>query len=269
MISKLSVKNLCFSYNGTRVLHDFFMDIGDGQIVSIVGPNGSGKSTLIKCIDRILVPSSGDIAVDRRDVLKMDRKALARRIAYVPQNSLRLFPNTVFDVVLMGRRPYLAWKGGKEDEERVWEVLYLLGIDALALVPFTELSGGQQQKVLIARALAQETGLILLDEPTSNLDIWHQIDVMEILRILVRKQRLTAIIAIHDLNMAARYSDRVMMMKKGKIVARGTPRDVMTGENLEAVYGIRASIRFSEDIPFVIPLARIPDNGRVGKRHNE
>ena len=123
---------------------------------------------------------------------------------------------------------------------------------------FTELSGGQQQKVLIARALAQETGIILLDEPTSNLDIWHQIDVMEILRALVRKQRLTAIIAIHDLNMAARYSDRVMMMKNGNIIATGKPDEVMTGENLEAVYGIRANVRFAEESPFVIPLERIP-----------
>jgi iron complex transport system ATP-binding protein len=258
MINKLAIRNLCFSYHNANVLQDFYLDIGDGEVVSIVGPNGSGKSTLIKCIDHILVPSSGTITVDRCDVIKMDRMEIARRIAYVPQNSLRVFPNTVFDVVLMGRRPYLAWKGGVRDEEKVWEVLQLLGIEELALASFTELSGGQQQKVLIARALAQETGVILLDEPTSNLDIWHQIDVMEILRALVRKRELTAIIAIHDLNMAARYSDKVMMMKKGKIVVSGKPDDVMTGDNLEAVYGIRANVRFIQDTPFVVPLERIP-----------
>jgi iron complex transport system ATP-binding protein len=258
MIIKLAVKNLCFSYHSAEVLQGFFMNVGDGQIVSVVGPNGSGKSTLIKCIDRILVPSSGDITVDRRDVIKMDRMEMARMIAYVPQNSLRVFPHTVFDVVLMGRRPHLGWKGGAGDKEKVWKVLQLLGIEDLALNPFTELSGGQQQKALIARALAQETGVILLDEPTSNLDIWHQIDVMEILRSLVRKQDLTAIIAIHDLNMAARYSDRVMMMKKGKIVASGKPDAVITGENLEAVYGVKVNVKFTEDTPFIIPLARIP-----------
>ena len=258
MINKLAVNNLCFRYHRASVLQNFFMNIGDGQIVSIVGPNGSGKSTLIKCIDRILVPSSGKITVDRRDVTKMGRMEIARSIAYVPQNSLRAFPNTVFDVVLMGRRPYLAWKGDANDEEKVWEMLQLLGIEELAMGQFTELSGGQQQKVLIARALAQETGIILLDEPTSNLDIWHQIDVMEILRALVRKKELTAIIAIHDLNMAARYSDRVMMMKNGHIIATGKPDEVMTGENLEAVYGIRANVRFAEESPFVIPLERIP-----------
>jgi iron complex transport system ATP-binding protein len=257
MINKLSIKNLNFGYHNTRILKDFFMDVSDGQIVSIVGPNGSGKSTLIKCIDSILQPSSGDVTVDRDNIGKMNRVDIAKKIAYVPQGSLRGFPNTVFDVVLMGRRPYLSWRGDKRDEEKVWEVLRLLGIEELAMNYFTELSGGQQQKVLIARALAQETGLILLDEPTSNLDVWHQIDVMEILRSLVRKQRLTAIIAIHDLNMAARFSDKIMMMKKGKIIASGPPNDVMTGQNLEAVYGIKANIRFTEDIPFIIPMTRI------------
>ncbi len=257
MINKLAIQNLTFGYQDKSILKDFFMAVGDGQIVSVVGPNGSGKSTLIKCIDRILVPASGNISVDRCDVMGMNRREIARRIAYVPQNALRVFPHTVFDVVLMGRRPHLSWKGGAADEEKTWDVLQLLGIEELALSPFSDLSGGQQQKVLIARALAQETGVILLDEPTSNLDIWHQIDVMEILRRLVRRQRLTAIIAIHDLNMAARYSDRIMMMKKGMIVATGKPDDVMTGENLETVYGIRANVRIAEDCPFVIPVERI------------
>ncbi len=257
MISKLSIKNLNFGYHNRRILKDFFMNVNDGQIVSIVGPNGSGKSTLIKCIDRILVPATGDVTVDRCSTGKMGRLELAKKIAYVPQSSLRVFPNTVFDVVLMGRRPYLSWKGDRRDEEKVWEVLRLLGIEELAMNHFTELSGGQQQKVLIARALAQETGLILLDEPTSNLDVWHQIDVMEILRTLVKKRDLTAIIAIHDLNMAARYSDRIMMMKKGRIIANGIPQDVLTGDNLETVYGIRANVKFTDDIPFVIPMTRI------------
>jgi iron complex transport system ATP-binding protein len=257
MIVRLSVKNLCFNYHSAEVLRDLSLDVWDGQIVSIIGPNGSGKSTLIKCIDRILVPASGEILVDRCDVTKLARIELARRIAYVPQNSLRVFPNTVFDVVLMGRRPYLGWQGSASDEEKVWEMLQLLGVEDFALTPFSELSGGQQQKVLIARALAQESGVILLDEPTSNLDIWHQIDVMEILRSLVRKRDLTAVIAIHDLNIAARYSDTVVMMKRGKIVAAGKPEAVFNGENLESVYGIRATVKIFDDTPHVIPLDRI------------
>jgi iron complex transport system ATP-binding protein len=258
MIVKLSMKNLRFRYNSTEILSDFCLNVGDGQIVSIVGPNGSGKSTLIKCIDRILDPSSGNILVDRHDVTKMGRMDLARMISYVPQSSLRIFPNSVFDVVLMGRRPHLGWQGSAHDDEIVWEVLQLLGIEEHALTAFTDLSGGQQQKVLIARALAQETGVVLLDEPTSNLDIWHQIDVMEILRSLVRKRGLTAVIAIHDLNIAARYSDTVVMMKKGRIVATGKPESVLTVENLESVYGIHADVKITEDIPYVIPMSRIP-----------
>ena len=262
MITKLAVKNLCFGYADTDVLHDFFMSVEDGRIASIVGPNGSGKSTLIKCIDRIIKPRSGGVTVARRDLLKMNRKEAARLIAYVPQNSVRVFAHTVFDVVLMGRRPHLGWRADEHDEGKVWEVLRLLGIEELALAFFSELSGGQQQKVLIARALAQDTGLLLLDEPTSNLDIWHQIDVMEILRTLVRKQQITAIIAIHDLNMAARYSDRMLMMKKGKILASGTPEEVLTPENLEAVYGIKATVKRIGDCPFVIPLSRVLPSSR-------
>ena len=264
MIVKLSVKGLHFSYGSAEILRDINLDIRDGQVVSIVGPNGSGKSTLIKCIDRILTPSEGEVIVDRQKVSGMKQMELARMIAYVPQNSLRVFPNTVFDVVLMGRRPHLGWREEARDEQKVWEVLGLLGIEDLALSLFTELSGGQQQKVLIARALAQETGVILLDEPTSNLDVWHQIDVMEILRTLVRSQDLTAIIAIHDLNTAARYSDTIIMMKGGKIFAAGRPEDVLTRENLAAVYGIHARVRNYDDIPHVIPLKQIPrKRGRV------
>lgn len=266
MIIKLSVNDLSFRYHSTDVLRNLCLEVGDGRIVSVVGPNGSGKSTLIKCIDRILLPQEGTVSVDRCDLAKMPRVTLAKTIAYVPQNSLRVFPNTVFDVVLMGRRPHLGWRGGSQDEEIVWAVLRLLGLEELALSPFTELSGGQQQKVLIARALAQETGIILLDEPTSNLDIWHQIDVMDVIRTLVRQRDLTAIVAIHDLNMAARYSDTIVMMKRGTIVAAGPPGEVLTGENLASVYGIRANVRTSEDIPFIIPLSRIPVRSGKGRR---
>jgi len=264
MIIRLGIKNLSFSYTSRKILNDMNLDVGDGQIVSIVGPNGSGKSTLIKCIDKILTPSSGSILVDRQEITTMDRMELARNVSYVPQNSLRVFPNSVFDVVLMGRRPHLGWRGDSYDEQKVWMVLQVLGIEDLALSPFNELSGGQQQKVLIARALAQDTGVILLDEPTSNLDIWHQIDVMEILRSLMRKQDLTALIAIHDLNIAARYSDSIVMMKRGRIVAAGKPDTVLTAENLTSVYGIQANVRMIDDIPYIIPMARIPVNPGIG-----
>jgi len=257
MIIKLATKNIHFGYHSSEVLKDVSIEINDGKIASIVGPNGSGKSTLIKCIDHILIPGKGEISVDRINISDLSQMELARHIAYVPQSSLCVFPNTVFDAVIMGRRPDLGWTGSERDEAVVWNVLGLLGLESLALFPFNELSGGQQQKVLIARALAQETGVILLDEPTSNLDIWHQIDVMEIIHSLVKKQNITAIIAIHDLNMAARYSDTVIMMKHGEIVATGKPESVLNEENLASVYSIEAKIRCSGDIPHIIPLKKV------------
>jgi len=257
MMIKLEIRNLSFGYHSADILKDFSLTVSDGHIVSIVGPNGSGKSTLIKCIDRILTPRSGRVTVDHRNAGDMGRMELARRIAYIPQSSLRVFPNTVFDVVLMGRRPYLGWASGPANEESVWEILSLLDIEDIALRPFNELSGGQQQKVLIARALAQDTGVVLLDEPTSNLDVRHQMDVMDILRDLVKKRSLTVLIAIHDLNTAARYSDRIVMMKRGRIVVCGKPGDVMNERNLEEIYGIRSEVRFINNIPFVLPLGRV------------
>ena len=258
MIIRLSVNNLHFSYDSAEILKGITLRVGDGKIVSVIGPNGSGKSTLIKCIDRILIPQEGKILVDRKDISGMGRMEVAKTIAYVPQSTIRIFPNSVFDVVLMGRRPYLGWRENSADKDAVWEVLRLLGMEELAMNSFTELSGGQQQKVLIARALVQDTGLILLDEPTSNLDLWHQIDVMEVLGKLVRQLGMTAVIAIHDLNIASRYSDVIVMMKNGKIIAAGEPETVITSENLEKVYGIRASVRLADGIPYIIPLARIP-----------
>jgi iron complex transport system ATP-binding protein len=257
MIIKLAVKKLRFSYGSKPILRDFCLEVGNGQIVSIVGPNGSGKSTLIKCIDRLVSPAAGEILIDRRNVMKMGRMEIAGAISYVPQNSLRVFPNTVFDVVLMGRRPHLSWKCGERDEEIVWGMLQLLGIEDIALDAFNELSGGQQQKVLIARALAQDTGFILLDEPTSNLDVWHQLDVMEIIKTLVKKRGLTAVLAIHDLNIAARYSDVIVMVQHGNIIAAGKPHAVLTDENLASIYGIRAKVRVAGDVVHIIPLARI------------
>ncbi|MBP2134389.1 iron complex transport system ATP-binding protein [Methanomicrobium sp. W14] len=258
MIIKLSVKNLHFSYDSEDILNGISLNVTDGRVVSLLGPNGSGKSTFLKCIDRILEPQAGKVLVDRQDLLKMGRMDIAKTIAYVPQNSIRSFPNSVFDVVLMGRRPYLGWREDVSDEDEVWSVLRLLGIENLAMSSFTELSGGQQQKVLIARALVQNTGLILLDEPTSNLDLWHQIDVMEVIRSLVKKKRLTAIIAIHDLNMAAKYSDVVVMMKRGRIVAAGDPESVINSENIEKVYGVKANVKRSDDFLYIVPLERIP-----------
>jgi iron complex transport system ATP-binding protein len=229
--------------------------------VTIVGPNGSGKSTLIKCIDRILAPEKGSILIDRKEVTKMDRMEIARNLAYVPQSSARTFSSNVFDTVLMGRRPHIGWLSSSDDEERVWEVLRLLGIEELAMSGFGELSGGQQQKVLIARALVQDTKVMLLDEPTSNLDIWHQLDVMNIVRDLVKKRRMTALMSLHDLNLASKYSYGINMMKKGRIMAAGDPASVLTPENIETIYNVEVAVRSQSEDPFIVPIRQIRPNG--------
>lgn len=268
MMIQLQTKNIVFGYNSSYILKNVSFEIAPSRLVSIVGPNGSGKSTLIKCIDRILSPQEGSILIDRKDVTKMDRMDVARNISYVPQSSARVFPTNVFDTVLMGRRPHIGWLSSGDDEEKVWGVLRLLGIEELAMSSFNELSGGQQQKVLIARALVQETKVMLLDEPTSNLDIWHQLDVMNIVRDLVKKRRMTALIAVHDLNLASNYSDRIIMMKKGKIVAVGDPATVLTAENIESVYNVEAAVRTQSDIPFIMPLKQIKNNGNHSRPEN-
>lgn len=256
---KLSVKGLEFAYDSVPVLSGMTMDITEGKMVTILGPNGCGKSTFIKCVNRILKPGAGTVEVDGEATAGFSRRELARRMSYVPQSSLRVFPHTVFDVILMGRRPHLGWSSSGEDEERVWDVVDLLGLEDIALSAFNELSGGQQQKALIGRALVQDTGLILLDEPTSNLDLWHQMDVMRIVEELVSGGKITALMAVHDLNMAARFSTDIIMMKNGRITATGDPWEVMTPENIAGVYGVEAEILklSGRNKPLVVPLKQL------------
>ena len=251
---KIRIRGLEFSYNSIPALKDVTIDIHESEIVAIVGPNGSGKSTLLKCIDRILKPQKGGILINGKDVKDFSQIEIARTVGYVPQSVKQFFPATVFEVVLMGRRPYLGWRCSKRDIEKVFEVLKILNIENIAMRDFNELSGGQQQKVLIARALVQEPEILLLDEPTANLDIKHQLEVMEIIKRIVRMNGITAIIAIHDLNLASKYADRIVMMKDGKVFAIGTPEEVLTSANIESVYDVKVRIiRFNGKL-YVIPL---------------
>lgn len=257
MMIKLQAKAIDFSYSSNKILENVNFQIAPAKLVTIVGPNGSGKSTLIKCIDRIISPQGGSILIDRKNVTGMTRMDMAKYLSYVPQSTVRIFPTNVFDTVLMGRRPHIGWLGSAKDEEKVWDVLRLLDIESLSMSNFNELSGGQQQKVLIARALVQEAEVMLLDEPTSNLDIWHQLDVMNIIRDVVKKKEITAIMALHDLNLASYYSDRIIMMKKGKIIAVGDPQSVITEENIASVYRVEAAVRSLSDRPMIMPLRQI------------
>ena len=176
-------------------------------------------------------------------------------MGYVPQSSTSTFPFTVFDIVLMGRRPYINWSLSERDNEIAAEMLDFLGIRDLAMRHFNELSGGEQQKVVIARALAQQPNLLLLDEPTSSLDIKHQLEILCILGELAQTNHCSVIVAMHDLNLASRFSDRMLMLKQGRIFAVGTPESVLTEENIEEVYGVKVRVTNSVlDKPQVTPL---------------
>ena len=255
---KLVINGLSFSYNSITALKDVELELGFDEVLSIVGPNGSGKSTLLKCIDRILKPSQGAVLIDGRDVANIGLGELAKIIGYVPQSSTSTFPFTVFDMVLMGRKPYIRWIVSERDKEIVAEILKFLGISKLAARHFNELSGGEQQKVIVARALAQQPQILLLDEPTSNLDIKHQLEVLGIIKGLTRSRHLSVIMAMHDLNLASRFSDRMLLLKRGCVFAVGTPESVLTEENLESVYGVKSHVTNSVlDIPQVTPIEPI------------
>ncbi|OEU50163.1 MAG: iron ABC transporter ATP-binding protein [Desulfuromonadales bacterium C00003096] len=250
----LKVQGLDFTYKNINVLKDVEIGLNKGEVLSIVGPNGAGKTTLLKCIVGIVKPDKGTILIDGEDTHRMNRMTHARYIGYVPQSSPSKFPIIVFDAVLMGRRPYIAWKPSKKDMQIVADILKSMNLEDIALRDFDQLSGGQKQKVLLARAVAQDTDYLLLDEPTSNLDLRHQMEVMEMISSMVKKKDMAAILAMHDLNLASRFSDRMVMLNAGKIFCTGKPLQVMTIENIRSVYGVEATISSSNGHPYILPM---------------
>ena len=250
---KISINDLTFSYKSNKILDNLNITVGDSEIMSLVGPNGSGKTTLIKCIDRILKPK-GSILLEGREVQEMKQQEKDRQIGYVPQSSSTPLATTVFDTVLMGRRPHISWRVTDQDLDKVADMLERLNLQELAMRDFGQLSGGQKQKVLIARALAQEPTILLLDEPTSNLDMKHQLDVPETISSMVKEKGISAVMAIHDLNLAARFSDKLVMLKKGVVYAAGSPNELISERNISEVYGVEALVMRSLDKPCIVPL---------------
>ncbi len=251
---RLSVEDLSFAYRDRQILHAITFSVGAGEVLGLVGPNGCGKTTLIRCIDGMLTPGGGRVKLNGREIRTMHRREVAQAMAYVPQSAGNRTSATVFETVLMGRRPYLNWTVSREDEEKVIAALDLLDLGGLALRKIAELSGGERQRVMIARALVQETGAILLDEPTSNLDVCHQMAAMEVLSGLAGEKGLSIVVALHDLNLAATYCHRLMVMKDGAVYGYGTPDEVLTEEMLRSVYGIEAVVKRDLEAPYMIPV---------------
>ena len=237
----LSVKGLCFSYDSRQVLKDVSMEARMGECTAILGVNGAGKSTLLKCIDRILKPTHGLICVGDRDLSTMSPVQLAKAVAYVPQ-AATLAGGTVFDAVLAGRRPYFGFSGASEKDIRITgEILEKIGLSRLAMRDACELSGGERQMAAVARALVQQPQVLLLDEPTGNLDMKNQLAVSELIHGIAREGQTAAVVTMHDLNLALRFADRFVLMKDNTVFASGG-REVLTPKNIREVYGVNVLV---------------------------
>ncbi len=233
------IKNLFYSYNKMPILQKINIRIPKAKIISLIGPNGAGKSTLLKCCLGLLTPQKGEILIDKKEISKESRVKIAKKMAYVPQKININFPISVFDFVLTGRRPHInGIIPGKIDLEKTFNILKELDIDKISHIDMKYLSGGEVQKTFIARAMVQEPDYLILDEATSNLDIYHQIDIMEKIKQLTKKRHIGVFMAIHDINLALKYSDEIIMLKKGTIQASGTPNQVINKENISKVYNI-------------------------------
>jgi iron complex transport system ATP-binding protein len=256
---ELVLDNVSKTYGSQAALDAVSFAVHPGEIVALVGPNGSGKSTLIKAIATIHPVTGGTITIDGRDVRSIDPVELAMMLGYVPQGFSYTLYSTVFETVLMGRRRYIKWSVSDEELARVQRSLDALEMGCHAAKFMDELSGGERQKVFIARALAQEPKIYLFDEPTSALDIRYQIEVMETMRRITREQQSSMIVAVHDLNLAYRYADAVVVLNRGKMKGYGKPCDVLTPDCIRSVYGVDSFAIENEFGKFIVPFrARTP-----------
>jgi iron complex transport system ATP-binding protein len=249
---RLTVNGISFNYNSRSVLNKISLEVNRGDCLAILGPNGVGKSTLLKCVNRILTPRKGVIAIDQEEVGKLSRREIAKRVGYVSQNREggRL---TVFDAVLLGRKPHINWSLAAKDVAVVNGLMHTLGLKPFSLRFIDELSGGELQKVVIARALAQEPKVLLLDEPTSNLDLRNQLDVLEIIKQIVKKRHLAVLVTMHDLNLALRFANKFVLLKEGSLFAAGG-LEIITPGTIEQVYAVPVAVERFRDYAVVVPL---------------
>ena len=246
----IEVRNISFAYGQRSVLRDVSFSAAGGECVAVLGNNGAGKSTLITCINRIRRPSSGDVLIGGRRVGAMGRGELARAVAYVAQKN-EMSRAAVFDCVLLGRKPYIRWGVTREDMALCAAALDRVGLTGLQTRPLEELSGGELQKVMLARALVQQPHVLLLDEPTSNLDPRNQYEMMALVRDFARERNLTVLVVLHDLNLALRYCDRLLFLRDGALL-RDERTEAVRQSTIEAVYGIKARLLDLDNRKYVV-----------------
>lgn len=249
----VKVENITYAYHRSsgNILEQVGFEIKSGQCIAVLGNNGAGKSTLLKCIDRINPTHNGVVMVEGKNVFEMNARMMAQNVAYVPQNA-GATDMTVFDTVLLGRKPYIKWDVSAEDRKIAGNIIHQMGLDNYVLRSVSELSGGEAQKVMLARALAQEPHFLLLDEPTSNLDPRNQHEVLRIVRDIAQSHNICVMIIIHDLNLAVRYCDKFLFLRDAKIYSYGG-LETMTLQTIRDVYDMEAEVIHHNGIPMIVP----------------
>lgn len=264
MGNKLKTNHIDAGYDKRQILHNLNIEIPDGKISVIIGGNGCGKSTLLKTFTRLIKPTSGDVTLNDKKIYSLQTKELAKTIGLMSQSSNAPEGIKVFDLVARGRFPYQQFFGGLKEEDYVaiGNALELMGITELSERNVEELSGGQRQRVWIAMALAQETDILLLDEPTTFLDITYQIEILDLLTELNRKRNTTIVMVLHDINLSARYADYIFALSDGKLISEGSPEDVITEELMKEVFDLECMVIKDplSNSPFIIPKGKFHCN---------
>jgi len=255
----LRIEDLSLSYGDKPVVQNLSLRVKKGQVVSIIGPNASGKSTILKSIAGIIKPVSGKIFIEEKDISKMDSKKLAQKVSILLQQNKNPDDMSIEELVYFGRYPHKKWFEGFEasDKKIIEEVMKLTNTFALRDKTLETLSGGERQRAWIAMALAQEPDILLFDEPTTYLDLAHQIEFLELVNRLNKETGVTVVLVLHDLNQAARYGNYLFAMKEGKIFAQGSPEEVLNPQNILSIYNIEAKIFNAAGYPVVIPERRL------------
>jgi iron complex transport system ATP-binding protein len=243
----LEIKNIYFSYKkGHPVLTDISFVVKEGEILGIVGPNGTGKTTLLKTINKLLVPQKGQVFFDNLDIGNLSIQENAQLIAYVPQYSSSFFPMKVIDCVMMGRIPYSQHKYTQNDKDLVFSLIEATNLKDFAFRNIKEISGGERQLVYIARAMAQQPKIIILDEPTSSLDLKNQLFILNTISNMAKKEQYSIVMTLHDLNLASMFCDKLLMLKNTHIFAYGDTQEILTKENVDVIYGVETIVTIED-----------------------